>query len=100
MSLEICNENSDCCKLEPNSEVYFTNTTDIFRGEKLSECQDFGLKRLSNVKVSMFGTNGWLGEYLKIYLDNQGHFNCLITSWLDNNPKFDQEMSLNCTFEQ
>ena len=100
MSLEICNDNSICCKVEPNSELYFTNTTDVFIGEELSECQDFGLKRLSNVKISMYGTNGWLGEYLKIYLDNQGHFNCLITLWLDNNPKFDLEMSLNCTFEQ
>ena len=46
----------------------------------------------------MFGTDGWLGEYLKIYLDNQGHFNCPIASWMDSDK--DQELSLECTFEK
>ena len=104
VGIEICNEYSICCNLEPSCDLdscqeYFNlDSTDTFIKEELSECQDFGLKSLTSVKVWMYDTNGWLGEYLKIYLDNQGHYNCLITKWLDDNPNYDQELSLECTY--
>ena len=103
VGIEICNEDYICCKLEPPSseEYYFAlDSTDTFIEGELSECEDFGLKRLTSVKVWMYDTNGWLGEFLKIYLDNQGQFNCLITQWLDDDPNYDQELSLECTFQK
>ena len=102
VGIEICSEDSNCCNLEPPSteDYYFAvDSTDTFIEEKLSECQDFGLKRLTGVKVSMYDDDdGWLGEYLKIYLANQGHYNCPINKWLDNDD--DQELSLECTFQK
>ena len=98
MGLQICNENSNCCKVDPLPENFSTNNTNI-RNNELSECRNFELSRITSVRIWISGTNGWLGEHLRIYLDIQGHYYCPITDWLDGDGD-NQELSLECTFEK
>ena len=75
----------------------------------LQDCQDFGLTKLPGVKVRLLDStdpwlDGWLGESLKIYLENLRYFICPITKWLDDDQNGDQaplqELDLECVYEK
>ena len=109
ISFEICNE-LDCCKLEPSPTTHFNlNGLDTLTDTDLQDCQDFGLTKLPGVKVRLLDStdpwlDGWLGESLKIYLENLGYFICPITKWLDDDQNGDQpplqELDLECVYEK
>ena len=103
VGLEICTGNSQCCKLEPSQEDeehFQKDALDSFTDGNLLECQGFGITSLENVKIYMYDTNGWLGEYVKIYFESyQGNYDCPIDQWLDNAADAVQELNLECTFE-
>ena len=96
--------NRKCCKIDA-----FTNTLDpipfstygqfdTFTDGQLSECLNFGLHGLITVKIWKTGSNGWLGEYLKIYLENRGYYHCEITNWLDDSTGYSLELFLDCEY--
>ena len=99
VSTEICGENGKCCKIDPFASTnlpFEVGKLTSFIDEQLYECLNFGLNGLKSVKISVFGPDGWLGEYMKIYLKNKGQYFCEITNWLGDGPGNSQ--ILNCKY--
>ena len=108
LSLEICNENSKCCHFDPSPSKF--EDLDTFVGNDLKDCQDFELGEIGSVKIWIAEddfpviSDIWLGEWVKIYVGDQGHFNCLIPKWLahefDVDYDYEPELYLECTLEK
>ena len=78
----------NCCDItnfdNPNYNDFEAGKVDIFEKATLLDCEDFDLIGLQSMTMKIIGTDGWLGEYLKIYLDNGGHYHCKIEAWVDD----------------
>ena len=102
VGVEICGETKSCCKIYPfdNSPTpfYTYGQLDTFTDLYLSECLNFGLHGLLSVKIFKTSTDGWLGEYLKIYLKHRGYYHCAITDWLDDSVGYSLELFLDCQY--
>ena len=57
-----------------------------FTGRQLEECENFGILNgtVTQMKVTHSGPDGWLGEYIRLLLDNGVYFQCDINDWLDD----------------
>merc|ERR1719341_1529194 len=54
---------------------------DRYSGDQLGSCSDFKADDITSVVITHKGGDGWLGEYLKFYL-NDKVFNCPLSKWV------------------
>ena len=54
---------------------------DRYSGDQLGSCSDFEAHDITSVVITHKGGDGWLGEYLKFYLDDKV-FNCPLRKWV------------------
>ena len=88
LSFDICS-GGQCC---------FMYTTDLpydqfrrgliegFTGRQLEECENFSIMygTVTEMKVTHSGPDGWLGEYIRLLLENGTYFQCNINDWMDD----------------
>ena len=54
---------------------------DRYSGDQLGSCSDFEADDITSVVITHKGGDGWLGEYLKLYLDDKV-FMCPLGKWV------------------
>ena len=54
---------------------------DRYSGDQLGFCSDFEAHDITSVVITHKGGDGWLGEYLKLYLDDKV-FKCPLGKWV------------------
>ena len=54
---------------------------DRYSGDQLGSCSDFEADDITSVVITHKGGDGWLGEYLKLYLDDKV-FKCPLGKWV------------------
>ena len=88
----ICGSDGKCCFMTdfniPNHDDFKYGAIDIYEGANLLDCENFLLFGFQSITLSLVGTNGWLGEYLKIHLENGYIYECKIEDWLDDNDPY------------
>ena len=66
---------------------------DRYIGDQLGGCSDFEADDISSVVITHKGGDGWMGEYLKLYLDDKV-FMCPLGKWVWNqDPKVEFQCS-------
>merc|ERR1712066_334642 len=85
----------DAKRLDNEKDNFAYGSTDIFTGKDIGDCDDFEIETGSwvNIEVRHSLSDGWLGEWMKIELDESTLMKCPIDQWLDNS----QTMTLNCS---
>ena len=97
LSIEICAE-SRCCKtfvLNDISKDEFQNCAlDKFSGNLLGHCEKFPLFNLPvTLKITHEGSDGWLGEYAKINMNENKNYKCDLNL---NDVLEDQSLLVTC----
>ena len=88
----ICGTDGKCCFMAnfdiPDHDDFKSGAVDIYEGADLLDCENFHLVGFQSITLTLMGSNGWLGEYFKIYLENGYIYDCKIEDWLDDNEPY------------
>ena len=77
----------------PGEVNFKLNALDIFNGDVLGSCRNFQPRIISSVTFSHKGTDGWLGEYIRIILSQDKMFLCDIDEVLK-----ESQQTFTCSF--
>merc|ERR1719317_582903 len=85
---EICGSNFYCCNagaLDSDRDDFNKGHVDVFFGDRIRECDGAELIDDSAIMVvSHAGSDAWLGEWIRIILDNGAYLHCPIGEFLDD----------------
>ena len=66
---------------------------DRYIGDQLGACSDFEADDITSVVITHKGGDGWMGDYLKLYLDEKV-FKCPLGKWIwREDPKVEFQCS-------
>ena len=85
-SIKICSKSDvqSCCSFKPTGLT--KNSLKTITRDNINNCRNFNhVGGIGKVTVTSQGTDGWRGEYIKIYKDEAVTY-CPITEWVDHNP--------------
>ena len=68
---------------------------DRYTGDQLESCSDFEADDITSVVITHDRGDGWMGEYLKMYLDDKV-FHCTLGKWIE---KDSPEVEFPCSQE-
>ena len=98
IQIQIC-QNQNCCKTPTLPGTYAKESTEMFSGSKLGECENktINLNEPINVILNSISTNAWKGKLATITTapstppvgnmtsTQKFSYKCIITTWLDVN---------------
>lgn len=102
ISMTICQDNR-CCKtgtMDSPGADHDQSQLNEYEGNYLGGCKGFSLTKAPVVKLKIQGTDGWCGDWIKIFTGskispNQGAY-CNVDVWLDDN----EEITLSCSIDK
>ena len=99
LSKELCGDDDVCCQIFPletaSGDNFGEGKQDSFGNKYLKGCQDFHLHGLKSVKMWMVGSDGWLGDWAFIGLNNNKiAYYCPISERLDD----DGTIYISCSY--
>ena len=88
LSFDICS-GDQCCYMYTTDlpyDQFRRGLIEGFTGRQLEECENFSILNdtVTEMKVTHSGPDGWLGEYIRLLLDNGTYFQCNINDWMDD----------------
>ena len=96
---DLCGEDNQCCHMDdfnhPGLDLRQGNT-DVYENDDLLGCEDFPLHGFKSYRLQHdadVGYNAWRGEWIKIFFQDESHYHCEITDWLDGDY-----LNLDCKF--
>ena len=102
ISMTICQDNR-CCKtgtIDSPGADHDQSQLNQYEENYLGGCKGFSLTKAPVVKLKIKGTDGWRGDWIKIFTGsktspNQGAY-CNVDVWLDDN----KEITLSCSMDK
>ena len=99
LTVELSSPEGNCKTnvLNNPGEVNFKlNALDVFYGDVLGSCRNFQPRIINSVTFSHKGTDGWLGQYIRIILSQDKMFLCDINEALkESDGKSQQTFTCN-----
>ena len=88
---------SGSCQTDVLAKSFTENSVIDFKGDILGGCKDFTANNISQVIFKHQGSDAWMGEYLKIHLQNQETFICTLGIKIDEQDgNYPNEASFSC----